>query len=92
MATKFQMDLVIITAVEQFVCDYAMQKTMQKFPQCLDETEQLNEDRSLYYDHTYEQAMDNMTVTLQSPIWPTMKLPLVPQTLLKLESTYVEEA
>ncbi len=87
MPHKFQMDLVLKGAIEQYVSSYCMLQTRKKFPQHAN-SEAYHEECDAYFETMFEEIMDTMTVTLKLPGWTSTSLPLDEQTFLKLEATY----
>lgn len=89
---KFQMDLILRGAVEQYVSSYCLLQTRKKFPQILGghvEQQEYHEKCDAYFQTMFERIMDDLKVSLRSPGWlTTMFIPLEEQTILKMESNY----
>ena len=92
MPNKFQMDLILITAVEQYVSSYCLLQTKKKFPESYDVTaygqEKWHEQCEAYFQTMFDEIMDSLTATIKFPGWTSTKLPLEETTMLRLEATY----
>lgn len=87
----FSMDLILRGAVEQYVSDFCLRKTLEKHPKRLGNYEQqqkYHETCDAYFQTMFDEIMGSLTATLRLPGWASTKLPLEETTTLRLEATY----
>lgn len=92
MPRKFQMDLMLKGAVEQYVSSFCMLEVAKQYPQPKLPTHEQHhawhEKCEAAFETMFEEIMDSLSVTLKSPDWASIQLPLEERTLLKLEASY----